>query len=69
MPEAEIVLGMPKAKGSEPPSMGSDIDDAAQDMLDAIKDGDASALGLALKRAVACCGDDYSDDKDDSDEE
>lgn len=58
------MLGMPEAKGSEPEGMGSDIDDAAQDMLDAIKDGDAKALGLALKRAVACCG-----DEDDSDEE
>ncbi len=61
-PEIEM-LGMPKAKGSEP--SGSDIDDAAQDILDAIKDGDASALGLALKRAYECC----SEGEDDSEEE
>lgn len=62
MPEAELVLGMPKAKGSEPPA--SDADDAARDMLDAIKDDDASGLAAAVKRLVACCG-----DEDDSDEE
>ncbi len=36
----------------------SESQDAAQDVLDAFKAGDAKALDLALQRHSACCDDD-----------
>lgn len=62
MPEAEIVLGVPKGKDSEPGG-GSDLDDVAQDMLDAIADKDVKALALAIRRGHEVCAG-YEDDSD-----
>ena len=44
----------------------NDLTDAAQDMLDAIRDRDAKALGLAAQRLFECCG--SEPDGDDSEE-
>jgi hypothetical protein len=44
----------------------NDLTDAAQDMLDAIRDRDAKALGLAAQRLVECCS--SEPDEDDSEE-
>ncbi len=62
-PEAAIVLGIPKDKGSDPG--GSDMEDTAQDLLDAVKDGDVKALALVLERLK---GDSGEPDEDDSEE-
>ncbi len=62
-PKADI-LGMPKAKASEPSeeSGGSDYEDMAQDLLDAVKDSDVKAVALVIGRIC-------SSHEDDSDEE
>lgn len=50
---------MPAKEGYKPSDMGekpaSDVDDAASDVLAAVKAGDAKALGLALKRHYLTC--------------
>lgn len=58
------ILG--KDGGDEP---SSESEDAAKDILSAIKAGDASALDLALQRHYACCDDSsMSDDEPDEDD-
>ncbi len=66
-PKAALLLGIPKAKASEPAeeSGGSDHEDMAQDMLDAVKDGDVKALALVIGRICSS----YENDEEDSDEE
>jgi hypothetical protein len=61
-PKAGILLGIPKAKASEPAeeSGDSDHEDMAQDMIDAVKDGDAKALALVIGRICSS----YEDDSD-----
>lgn len=55
------MLGMP-SKSEEDSGGGSDTDDVGQDMLDAIKAGDAKALGLAVKRCCTMCMSEEGDD-------
>jgi len=62
------LLGAPKDKPSEPAAEGDDLKDAAQDVLDAIKDSDVDALALALRRAHEVCAGGY-DDEEATDEE
>lgn len=53
--------GLDKAKASSAPS---ESEDAAQDVLDAISDGDAGALDLALKRHYELCASEPDGDED-----
>lgn len=62
------LVGLGKGKGGGGDDSGdSDLDDIAQDMLDAVEDGDAKALTLVLKRLVACKGDE-ADEVEESEE-
>lgn len=58
--------------GSKPkvaPAEPEGSEGAAQDVLDAITDGDATALDLALKRHYEFCSDPAEPDADDVDDE
>lgn len=60
----DAMLGKPKDKGSEPAASMSEGEDCAQDLIDAIKDGDAKAADLALKRHYAVCSGEDDDDEE-----
>lgn len=64
-----LLLGVPKGESKD--DAGSELKDAARDVLDAIKDDDADALALALQRVMSACddGDEDEDDQDDSEKE
>ncbi len=67
MPGASDLLGVPKDRDSD--AGGTDLEDVAQDMLDAIKDNDVKALALAIRRGHEVCESDYGDDEEETDEE
>jgi hypothetical protein len=50
-------------------SGGSDKEEAAQDLIDAIKDGDAKSVSLALERHYELCASGSSDDEDEDEAE
>lgn len=53
-----------KGKGADRKS-SSESEDAAQDILDAFKEEDATALNMALKRHYELCAAGADDDEDD----
>ncbi len=57
------MMGMPKAKPSEAPEEGGELEDAMSDLGEALADKDWGAAASAFKRAHTICAG-YEDEPD-----
>lgn len=66
-PLALLIAGKMKKKGGSSSKGGhlDDLEPVADDLIDAVKAGDASRVARALKDAYDVCGASSSDDEDD----
>jgi len=50
-----LAIGAPKGDDKEEAAEGDESTAAAQDLIDAIKSGDAEAVALAFRAMMECC--------------